>query len=224
MTMASVPVPVAPGPPVQVGTDSASKVAALLSVATCTAPTIAGIAKRAFVMRMMLIVPGEDSASRSAAPFGSPALTAFDTPTVKNPSTQISADSSRRVMRSFSDTAVIKATHGLSIPNWAANRPKYRLGSPQTRLELDAERTMGRAGTWWFKIYCARTSPPPRGADESIVIRLPKSIISVFRRTENLVSSEAGRRPLTLGPSAAGEALRSDDDSAQAFSRQLESC
>jgi len=56
-TTASVPVPVAPGDPVQLGTFLERSTDVLLSVATCTAPTSADEVKRAFVTRMMLIVP-----------------------------------------------------------------------------------------------------------------------------------------------------------------------
>jgi len=57
-TIASVPVPVAGERPDALRTSCSIKVAVLLSVATCTTPTIAGSANVALVTSIMLIVPG----------------------------------------------------------------------------------------------------------------------------------------------------------------------
>jgi hypothetical protein len=59
MTTASVPVPVASEDlRALLGTLYLIKVPVLLSVATCTAPTMAVMVNVAFVTRMILIVPG----------------------------------------------------------------------------------------------------------------------------------------------------------------------
>ena len=149
MTTASVPVPVASEDLRELlGTLCLIKVPVLLSVATCTAPTMAVMVNVAFVTKMILIVPeASHSSMLRLIGSGSPARTALVTPTVQKHSIQTGPDCSRSTTSCFIGTAVMSPTIGIAAFIRTAKRPRYRAGSPHVlatrRLSIE-----GLAGTW----------------------------------------------------------------------------
>lgn len=121
MTVASVPVPVAPGFPRQHGTLARNSAAVLASVTTWTAQTIAERVSRALVTSIMLMVPGPCACFMQIA---SPARTALVTPAVKNPSTQRRSTSSRKTTNHLIGTAVISPTQSSVTPTSLTTEPK----------------------------------------------------------------------------------------------------
>ena len=141
MTTASVPVPVASEDLRELlGTLCLIKVPVLLSVATCTAPTMAVMVNVAFVTRMILIVPGAWRPSmRRVIESGSPARTALVTPTVQKHSIQTGPDCSRSTTSCFIGTAVMSPTIGIAAFIRTAKRPRYRAGSPHVLRDVTLE-------------------------------------------------------------------------------------
>jgi len=104
------------------------KIPVLLSVATCTAPTNAGMLNVAFVTRMILMVPG-GLTSQPVTMRGSPARTALVTPTVQKHSSQIAPACSRSTMSCVMGTAVMRPITGILALTRTASRPRYLAGS-----------------------------------------------------------------------------------------------